>query len=84
MKSQLNDNGVYTNNTLVEIEKDASHKMIIRTANCEDGYRCSIGFLWDTYNKQSIVTINSKPYTSERESITSEIRSEICAIIQRR
>lgn len=23
MKSQLNDNGVYTNNTLVKIEKDA-------------------------------------------------------------
>ena len=84
MKSKLNDNGVYINNTIVEIEKDASHKIIIRTANCDDGCRCSIGFRWNTYNKQSIVTINSKSYSSEREAITSEIKSEICAIIQRR
>lgn len=84
MKSQLNDNGVYINNTIVEIEKDASHKVIIRTANCEDGYRCAVGFRWGTYGSQRCITTNSKAHPTEREAITSEIRSEMHAIIQRR
>ena len=79
MKSQLNSHGVYINNTITEISKDDQHKIIIKVANCDDGYRCAVGFRGGTYGSQRSITANGKAYPTEREAITSEIKSEICA-----
>lgn len=82
MKATLNDRGAYINCKITEIEKDATHKIYIKTANCDDGYRCQIYWDWDKWSTHRTIMHDDQAHATEREAISHALAKQAKWLVQ--
>lgn len=83
MKSTLNAKGIYVNCKITEIPKDDTHKVFVKVANCEDGYRCTIGWEWGMWSAGHPITQDNEVHPTEKDAVRVEINKIMKGIIDR-
>lgn len=81
MKSTLNAKGIYVNCKITEIPKNNNCKIFIKVANCEDGYRCAIGWDWNMWSITKCLTPADEAYSTDKEAIREELNKAMGNII---
>lgn len=81
MKSTLNAKGIYVNCKITEIPKDDTHKVFVKVANCEDGYRCTIGWEWGMWSVGHPIMQDNEVYPTEKDAIRNELNKAMKGII---